>query len=313
MLSLAILMTLAAPWQSHAQAAPAMQQTAGDQRRMGRQGNWGGARASQEERRGNIAADQRLLYGSDARQRILFFRAPDAARRPPLAVFVHGGGWQNGEPEMVAEKPAWFRQHGWAFASVGYRLLPDAPVEQQAADIGAALRHLREAAGRLGYDPDRILLLGHSAGAHLTALVSTDPQYAGSAFAAIRGALLIDGAGYDVAAQMQRARFMARRTYLPVFGTDPARQRALSPVTHVGGRDAPDWLILYARARDDAAAQSQAMGQALQRSGVRADVLGIDAGDGQMRAHMAMNIAFGTPGYGGNDAVLAQMRRVAAQ
>jgi acetyl esterase/lipase len=277
--------------------------------RIDRQGRTGG------DRQGSVAVDQRLSYGDDARQRVLVWRAPAGQARPPLAVFVHGGGWQNGAPEMVSEKPAWFRQHGWAFASIGYRLLPDAPVEQQAADVGAALRHLRSQAARLGYDPDRILLLGHSAGAHLAALVSTDPQYAGDAFGAIRGVIPIDGAGYDVVAQLaDGGRFMTQRTYIPAFGTDPARQRALSPTTHAGGRDAPDWLLLYTSARDDAENQSRGLAAALGRGGARTQLVEVPARSrNPLAAHREINVDFGTPAYAANDAVLALMRRVAGQ
>lgn len=269
--------------------------------------------ASREERLGSIRADRQLRYGPDPRQRVLFFQAPQGTERPPLAVFVHGGGWQRGMPELVAEKPAWFRQHGWAFASVGYRLLPEATVEQQAADVGAALRLLREQAAELGCDPDKILLLGHSAGAHLTALVGTDPQFAGSAFPAIRGALLSDGAAYDVVEQIRDPRPMLQSLYRPAFGTDPQRQLALSPIHHVGAPDVPDWLILYATVRQDAASQSERLATALRQSGIMADTLAVETVGRQRQAHAYMNIRMGTPGFSGNAAMLAQMRRIEAR
>ena len=282
----------------------------GEARQGGRQG---------ERLRSSPPADSVISYGDDERQRILFYApAPPAAnarrRAPPLAVYIHGGGWAMGRPEMVENKPAWFREQGWAFASVGYRLLPGAPVETQAADIGAALRRLRADAARLGYDPDRILLFGHSAGAHLTALVSSDPQFAGDAFAAIRGAILIDGAAYDVPQQMEAGgRFMRERTYIPAFGTDPARQRALSPITHAGGRDVPDWLLLYTSARPDAAMQSRGLAAALDRGGARTELVEVPSAGRAMQGHMEINRDFGTPGYAARDAVLAIMRRVAGQ
>ena len=321
MLTLALLLALA-PADHGASQRPAMLQAGGERgerlRRWREQrgaagqerGGWRGA-----DRRGSISADQVLRYGNDPAQRILYFPANTerAGVRPPLAVYVHGGGWAHGEPEMVAEKPAWFRQHGWAFASIGYRLLPGAPVETQAADVGAALRQLRTEAARLGYDPDRILLLGHSAGAHLTALVSSDPHYAGDAFGAIRGAILIDGAAYDVPAQISAVRFMAQRTYIPAFGTDPARQRALSPLTHAGGRDVPDWLLLYTSARSDAEAQSRGLAAALERGGARTQLFEVPSDGRQMQGHMEINRDFGTPGYAANEAILAIMRRVAGQ
>ena len=258
-----------------------------------------------------------IRYGTSAAQRILFWPAPagaPGAARPPLAVFIHGGGWQHGSPEMVAEKPAWFAAHGWAFASVGYRLLPDAPVEEQAADVGRALARLRSEAAARGYDPDRILLFGHSAGAHLTALVATDPRYAGDAFAAIRGAIPVDGAAYDVPRQMaDSGRIMLQRTYMPAFGSDTARQRLLSPTSHVGGADVADWLFLYDSQRDDAVSQSALLAGGLERAGARAQQIGINFdGRNVVRRHRRMNVEFGTMGYAGNAAVEAMMRRIEA-
>jgi len=257
-----------------------------------------------------------IRYGTDEGQRILLWDAPARTTdggRPPLAVFVHGGGWAHGTPEMVADKPAWFAAHGWAFASIGYRLLPDAPVEEQAADVGRALVRLRSEAARHGYDPDRILLLGHSAGAHLVALVSTDPRYAGSAFAAIRGVIPIDGAAYNVPQQMRDAGgFMLRRTYQPAFGDDAARQRALSPTLQAGRPDAPDWLILYDDQRADAVSQSTELATALRRAGVAVTSQGLHFDERFVLArHRRMNVDFGTAGYAANPAIEALMARVA--
>lgn len=326
MITLSIVLALSTAQTGAANLPAELQQAEGQRgerlRRWRERRGEAGGRQGRSDREGAgqrsaIAADSIIRYGDDAAQRILFFRsgaANGAAARPPLAVYVHGGGWQNGSPEMVAQKPAWFRQHGWAFASIGYRLLPGAPVETQAADVGAALRRLRAEAARLGYDPDRIMLFGHSAGAHLTALVSADPQYAGDAFGAIRGAILIDGACYDVPAQLAAGgRFMAQRTYIPAFGTDPARQRVLSPITHVGGRDVPDWLLLYTSARDDAEAQSRSLAGALDRSGARTQLFEVPSQGRQMQGHREINVDFGTPGYAANDAVLAMMRRISGR
>ena len=275
----------------------------------------GGADDTQITRSGRTDnTGARISYGTDDAQRVLLWlpTQPTAGTRPPLAVFIHGGGWAKGFPELVDAKPGWFKDHGWAFASVGYRLLPGSPVEEQARDVGRALAKLRQEAAARGYDPNRILLLGHSAGAHLTALVASDPQYGGQNFGAIKGALLIDGACYDVPAQIEASRFMARRMYIPAFGDDPARQRALSPITHAGGRDVADWLLLYTSARDDAKTQSQALSAALQRGGTRAEVVEVPATTGNpLAAHLEINKTFGTPGYAANPQVEAIMRRVA--
>ena len=116
-----------------------------------------------------------LRYGDHDRQVVTVY--PAAAPRPPLAVYIHGGAWRMGSPARVRAKPQWFGEAGWAFASVGYRVLPDAQVEEQAQDVAAGLRALRADAGRLGFDPDRILIMGHSAGAHIAMMTALDPRY----------------------------------------------------------------------------------------------------------------------------------------
>ena len=94
-----------------------------------------------------------------------------------------------------------YKRQGYAFASINYRLVPAATVEEQAADVAAAVQAIVERADALGVDRHRIVLMGHSAGAHLVALVGTDPRYlkgAGLSFADIAGVIPIDGAAYDL-------------------------------------------------------------------------------------------------------------------
>lgn len=235
--------------------------------------------------------DATLVYGAAEKQRVDLFRPATGGKGQPLILYVHGGGWSKGSHKQVAEKPVWASRNGLWFGSIGYRYLPEAPVETQAADVGAAIRKARAEAGKHGYDPNRIILMGHSAGAHLAALVASDPQYAGDAFGAIKAVIPIDGACYDVPAQIKAARFMAQRTYIPAFGTEPERQKALSPITHAGGRDAPRWLLIYVNSRDDARTQSIALVAALQRGGAQASTKGVEGN------HMTVNRDFGTASY----------------
>ena len=97
--------------------------------------------------------------------------------RAPLVIFVHGGGWKRGDKNNATgqHKARHYVRQGYAFASINYRLVPDATVEQQAADVASAVAYLRGNAQRLGIDAKLIVLMGHSAGAHLVALVGTRP------------------------------------------------------------------------------------------------------------------------------------------
>jgi arylformamidase len=255
-----------------------------------------GAIAGEARKQGRVPAGPAqparvIRYGNHPRQAVDFYPAPRGSGRP-LVMFIHGGGWAFGNRgSTVQSKPGWFTQNGFHFASAGYRVLPDAPVEEQARDVARALRTMRVEAARLGFDPDSIVLMGHSAGAHLAALVATNPGLAGADFGAIRGVILLDGAGYDVARNMVSPGVVARRIYLNAFGSDPARQRALSPVSHAAAPNAPDWLILHVADRGASTQQSALLAEGLRTAGARVRVEGIGGTD-----HGRMNRELGRPG-----------------
>ncbi|MCB1020254.1 MAG: alpha/beta hydrolase, partial [Acidobacteria bacterium] len=91
----------------------------------------------------------------------------------PAIVLVHGGGWSSGDKggKLWRTLPVEFAQRGYVAASVNYRLTDEAPTPAQIEDVKAAVRWLRANAERLRLDPDRIGAFGHSAGAHLVALL----------------------------------------------------------------------------------------------------------------------------------------------
>ena len=267
------------------------------------------ARTQQGER---ATAKQTLPYGTDPLQSLDFWRGPGAAA--PLVVFVHGGGWSRGDKRMIdgSDKLRHWQSLGYAVASVNYRLVPAATVEQQAGDVAAAVAMLKVRADSLGFDGRRIALVGHSAGAHLVALVGTDPAYlraAGLSFADIAGVVPLDGAAYDVRAQMTDGPRIMQRTYRQSFGSDPARQARLSPTALAAPPNAGHFLILHVQ-REDGIRQSEALAAALRRAGTDAEVRGF-AGTG-LRGHAAINRQMGDPGYPATpvlDAFLARIFR----
>jgi arylformamidase len=229
-----------------------------------------------------------ISYGSAAKQTLDFWPAPKGSAKPGLVVFIHGGGWSKGDKATgTGTKPNFYKSLGYAFASVNYRLVPDATVEQQAADIATAVASLRKDANRLGFDGDDIVLMGHSAGAHLAALVSSDTAYfdtAGVPVRAVKGTILLDGAGYDVAKQMAYPGNRVQEMYGAAFGNEPARQKALSPITHVGGADVGNWLLLHVERRVDAGNQSDDLAAALAAKGAKAKVVPVPDS-----THMSVN------------------------
>jgi acetyl esterase/lipase len=253
---------------------------------------------------------QTLAYGADEKQQLDYW--PGASPNAPLVVFVHGGGWKRGDKTMMrgSDKLEHWQAAGYAVASLNYRLVPDSTVEQQGADVASAVAFLRNRAGSLGFDGNRIALIGHSAGAHLVALVGTDPQYfraAGLAMNDVVGIIPLDGAGYDVPYQMAHPQRILGDTYEQAFGTDPARQRALSPTFNTAAPNAPQFLILHVQ-RDDARVQSVELAAALTRAGTPATVQGF-SGRG-LRGHAQINRDLGDPDYPATPVVDAFLARV---
>lgn len=256
---------------------------------------------------------QAMTYGRDPLQALDFW--PGKGTKAPLVIFVHGGGWKRGSKDNAtgADKAPHYTGLGYAFASINYRLVPDATVEQQAQDVADAIAHLRGRAATLGIDPDRIILMGHSAGAHLVALVGTDMRYfakAGLKPDAVRGVIALDGAAYDVPTQMaQGGRFMAK-TYEQAFGTDPARQKALSPTLQAARPNAPGFLLLHVD-RVDGTAQSNALAAALRQAGTPVEIHALP-GRG-LRGHMQINREMGDADYAGTAMVDRYLQAAFAQ
>ena len=251
--------------------------------------------ANSAERR--APAPVELSFGSDKLQRVDVWAGQ--SKSAPLVVFVHGGGWKRGDKSMMkgSAKLSHWQAQGYAVASVNYRLVPDATVEQQAQDVADAVALLKREASRLRYDAGRIVLVGHSAGAHLVALVGTDPAYlrkAGLGYSDIDGIIPLDGAAYDVPAQMDENARLMGDTYEQAFGTDPERQKALSPTFHAAAPNAPSFLILHVQRRDGTQ-QSRGLARALQGAGTQASVEAVD-GRG-LRGHAEINRKLGEKDY----------------
>jgi arylformamidase len=153
-------------------------------------------------------------------------------------------------------------------------------------DIAKSIRWVHEHIADYGGDPQRLFIMGHSAGAQLAALVSTDDRYLkaeGLSLAIIKGCVPVDGDTYDVPAIIETAETRRRVHGLPQakfghrekFGIDPQKHRDFSAVTHVArDKGIPPFLILHVAEHPDTSAQAQRLGDALKESGIPATVFG---------------------------------------
>ena len=157
---------------------------------------------------------------------------PDPLR--PILIFIHGGGWALGDKSGVYVKPEWALRNNWVFVSVNYRLSPSVMHPEHARDVSASIAYIRKHASDFHADPDRIVIMGHSAGAHLAAIVATDQTLLGEhklAPSDLAGVVLLDGAGYNIPQQMNLP--MPNPKTLAVFeaafGTKPTLWVQASP------------------------------------------------------------------------------------
>ncbi len=253
----------------------------------------GCARAQPAAAPAGVHVEADLAYGSDPAQRLdayLPAHPPGPRGSSPLLVMVHGGGWRRGSRSasgVVDAKVAhWVARRGCVLVSVGYRLVPQVNVLQQAQDVARALAFVQQQAARWGADPDRLVLMGHSAGAHLVALLGAAPSLALAQGArSWRGTVALDSAALDTVALM-------RRRHLPLydraFGEDPAWWSQVSPTARLAVGATPFLLVCSATRRDDACGQSQAFAEAARAVGAQASVLPQPLDHGRINADLGL-------------------------
>lgn len=225
-------------------------------------------------------------YGPAGPQRLDVY-APPGARAAPVLVMVHGGAWRVGDKaraEVVANKLRHWLPQGFVFVSANYRMLPEVMADAQADDVAAALRWVQAHAGEFGGDPRRIVLMGHSAGAHLAALLSAEPARVGRPWA---GTVVLDTAVLDVPTKMaaRHAGF-----YDEAFGTDPAYWRKTSPLDHWSPSAVPMMLVCSTERADRPCDEARAFAARTAKAGRTTPVLP------QPLSHGAINATLGAPG-----------------
>lgn len=205
-----------------------------------------------------LSSDRSYMSGSRNHFQRLDVYAPTArpkseassevAARLPVIIYIHGGGFCLGDKvSAVAGMPEVFTRKGFVFVSIDYRLSPAAHFPAHVQDVASAIAWVRSSIAKYGGDPQRIFLLGHSAGAQLAALVTTDERYLrrhGLDLNAVSGVVLLDGGAFDVAAALHTDK--RRPINSPAFGSNPAVWRQASPVYHVkAGKYIPPFMICY--------------------------------------------------------------------
>ncbi len=229
-----------------------------------------------------------IAYGAAAAQRFDVY-LPAGAANAPVIFMVHGGGWRTGDKAagpVVDNKVARWASRGFIVVSTNYRMLPEADVATEAADVVKALAAAQERATSWGGDRNKFILMGHSAGAHLVALIASTPALAGGT--TWLGTVALDSAAMDVELLMQERHLPL---YDPVFGADPAYWTRVSPYAQMRARGRPLLAVCSTR-RSDSCPQADRFAAKGISLGTRVSVLREDLTHGEIDANLGIDSAY---------------------
>lgn len=168
----------------------------------------------------------------------------------PVVIWVHGGGWAIGDKQNQLEyKINLCKEQNYLLVSVNYRLTGTNGVmhPDHVTDVGTAVAWVYNHIGEYGGDSSKIVVMGHSAGAHLAALVCTDPQYLAShglSLGIIDGCGSFDTEAYDLSASLGDPE-ADPTLYTNAFGTNASLWPLASPANYVtSGTGIPNrWIF----------------------------------------------------------------------
>lgn len=229
---------------------------------------------------------------------------PERRSGVPLVVFVHGGGFQEGDRKDYAFVGETLARQGVAAAVVSYRLFPEADAKAAIDDVAHAVAWTMLHAGDYGLDPRNVFLAGHSSGALIAAALLTNQDFlANVGFHPhdLRGAILLSGQ-YDVRdLSDEDARDQALDRH--VYGDTVERRAAVSAMAHVAGTTVPMEVFCGGRESPRSCAHADAFVRALLAANDAAVLIEEDMAD-----HLGMVTNAARPGDGINEEIVNFVR-----
>jgi len=231
-----------------------------------------------------------LAYGHDEQQKLDVY-VPPHAQAAPIIMMVHGGAWIIGDKahkSVVQAKVEYWLPKGYILVSTNYRMSRTDPnVENEAEDVARALAYVQAHATSWGGDPASVVLMGHSAGAHLVALVASAPSI-GATYSVKPwlGTIALDSTSLNVVEVM---RSWHARMYDFIFGSIRRLWVKVSPYQRLLSKPAPMLLVCSVQHRDSCP-QARAFARKIIGLGGRATVLPVNMTHGQI------NSLLGEPG-----------------
>ena len=184
-----------------------------------------------------IEVEKNVIFGKggDMDLRCDLYRPAPGAEKRMATIHLHGGGFTGGSKDALAERIRPFAARGYLAIAAQYRLAGQAKWPSQIEDVKAAVRWARANAKSLGIEPERIAIVGYSAGGHLALMAAGTQNRAeleGRGGNAGAGTQVAACAAYYAVTELNPGRDGSASVLLP-DGSDAAAHRAASPTTHV--------------------------------------------------------------------------------
>jgi acetyl esterase len=190
-----------------------------------------------------VSVSSNIAYGSDPRQVLDVYRHRDS-RQAPVVIFVHGGAFVRGDKDIDGEVYAnvlyYFARHGFLGLNMEYRRAPEFQYPSGAQDVAGAVAWARANARAHGGNPERIFLIGHSAGGTHVGTYAYDPVAMAPGGPAVSGLVLLSSR-LRVDALPGNPNADAVRAY---FGIDESKYEQRSPVVHGASSSLPVFIAI---------------------------------------------------------------------
>ncbi|HYD17714.1 MAG TPA: alpha/beta hydrolase [Patescibacteria group bacterium] len=237
-----------------------------------------------------------VAYGDQALQKLdVYLPKRKTAESAPVIIMVHGGGWCVGDKSMrgmTGNKLEHYTGLGFIYVSANYPMVAEGSLAiQQAEHVARAVAFVQAHAAEWGGDPSRVILMRHSAGAHLVSLVNADAKLrAAAGVKPVLGTISLDSGTTNVVTQMKHPIEFMKDRYAEAFGDEEEGWIAASPFHHLDKTAAPWLSVCSAQRAGNPCGQSKEYAEKSNGLGIRAEVIPID------KKHGEINNDLGLPG-----------------
>jgi acetyl esterase/lipase len=221
-----------------------------------------------------------ISYSSELHQRkqLDIYRPENRNQKLPILIHIHGGGWKIGDKNIQRKHGEFYSNNNIIFININYRLTPEIQHPVHVQDCAEAVAWVFQHLDEFGGDNNRVYISGHSAGAHLAALLGTDASYLNNyniKTTQLAGIIPVDTASFDLLSRSNE-RFV-KKLIDNAFGTDIAILKSASPMHHIiMDHNYPDFLIFASGKRNAAIKQSEELSRRLNETGNYAKAIVVD-------------------------------------